>query len=176
MSCQATPTRCASNFDLHLLRGAHPVIRQVFVPFGGLLARAAQPPPNTIPPPSVTDAPSAKNAARDNIFINAGVTKITDSYIELDRDVPVEGVAATEGGDEVDELSRKLEQEGIEEKKGKNVLDYDYLVYVSSRTLSIRDRKLTRPRFVQATGCTLPKPILSPAVTKNEGVAFLQVR
>ncbi|KAM0790582.1 hypothetical protein ACM66B_004449 [Microbotryomycetes sp. NB124-2] len=137
---------------------------KVFIPFTGMLASPAQPPPATIPPPSLSDPnPTTSKATRfKSALVQASVTKIGDGWLEVDKDLGDDVLDPREQNNEshehrqaVDQLGHKLENLGVTEKgSDRRRVRYDYLVY--------------------ALGCTLPPPLVTPALTKPDGMTFLQ--
>lgn len=103
------------------------------------MQNAAKPPPATLPPPSLSD-PKITPKGLQSTYVHAGVTRIGDGFIEVDKDLGVEvtGEEATpvENADakEVEQLGEKLEKLGMaEEGSGRRRIPYEYLVYVSDQ-------------------------------------------
>lgn len=94
--------------------------RKVFVPYKTLL-------------PAETDPRPA-----GHVLIHASATKITDQYIELDRDL-LDHERDMEGDEEeVEKLTEELEDAKLDAVKSKKALagrriKWDYMVYVSHR-------------------------------------------
>ncbi|KAK4052485.1 hypothetical protein OIV83_002287 [Microbotryomycetes sp. JL201] len=135
---------------------------KVFIPFTGVLASPAQPPPATIPPPSLADPTPTPSKAFKSALVQASVTKIGDGWLEVDKDLGDDVLDARERQNEsvehqraVEKLGHELEKLGVTEQgSNRRRVRFDYLVY--------------------ALGCTLPPPLVTPALTKIEGMSFLQ--
>lgn len=111
---------------------------KVFIPFTGVLAGKALPPPATLPPPLLSD-PTPTRKGLKSTYVHAGVTRIGDGFIEVDKDLGVEvtGEEATPvdhpDSEEVEKLGEKLENLGMtEEGSNRRRIPYEYLVYVSA--------------------------------------------
>ncbi|ORY67954.1 hypothetical protein BCR35DRAFT_308328 [Leucosporidium creatinivorum] len=135
---------------------------KVFVPFTNFFNSPALPPPATLPPPSLTD-PKTTIKGLKSTYVHAGVTKIGEGFIEVDKDLGVEVTGEeAEPVEEVDEeevakLGEKLENLGMtEEGSSRRRIPYEFLVY--------------------ALGCKLPPPLVTPARTKKAGVAHLEAQ
>ncbi|KAK4057017.1 hypothetical protein OIO90_001917 [Microbotryomycetes sp. JL221] len=135
---------------------------KVFIPFSGILASPAQPPPATIPPPSLTDpSRTSSKKAFKSALVQASVTQIGDGWLEVDKDLADdvrEGQTESQSQEHdkaVAELGDKLDKIGVTEKGShRRRVRFDYLVY--------------------ALGCTLPPPLVTPAITKRDGISFLE--
>lgn len=93
--------------------------RKVFVPYKTLLPAESDPRP------------------AGHVLIHAGATKITEQYVELDRDL-LEHERDMEGDEEeVEKLTEELEDAKLDAVKSKKALagrriKWDYMVYVSN--------------------------------------------
>ena len=114
---------------------------QVFIPFSGVLAQPAQPPPATIPPPSLSDPTRTSSKAFKSALVQAAVTRIGDGWLEVDKDLGDDVLdrhedESREHNEAVERLGDKLEKLGVtEEGSNRRRVRFDYLVYVSSSTI-----------------------------------------
>lgn len=108
---------------------------QVFVPYAKMLASAANPPPATLPPLSLSDPTPTTKSQLKSIYVNAGVTRIGDGWVEVDKDLGEDVLGpepSEEDVDEVEVLDRKLEELDVTAQGSRRRrIPFEFLVYVS---------------------------------------------
>ncbi|KAL8293564.1 hypothetical protein RQP46_000265 [Phenoliferia psychrophenolica] len=126
---------------------------KAFIPYNNLFGSVAAPPTKTAAAasPVVEVIPDA----RQSLVVHASVVKIGEGFIEIDRDLAAHEETAD---DDALELADRLASVGLDDEGSSTSrrIPYDYLIY--------------------ALGSTLPPPLISPARTKKDGVAFLKTQ
>jgi hypothetical protein len=122
------------------------------------------------------------------VIVHATATKITDGFVELDKDVTAnnaivclaehaEGVAGASSHSASIRKGLTVPPRSAKDVLSRRRIPYDYLVYVGDRiAYCLGSRVLIATCLcLQATGCEMPRALAMDSRTKEQGVQFLNV-